>query len=644
MSTVVKNTCASLHYWSCFRSPPAADEQKEQQLGSPNSLSIVPSTGTPKLPAEHKKKPGGWRAMPYVLGNETCERLATVGLFANFQVYLIREFHLEQAKAAQLLNVWNGFTNFMPLFGAFICDAYIGRFKTIAFSVFAELLGMVTVTLTAWLPQLRPPKCDVASKSGVGCLGATSGQLGVLLTGMCLLSVGTGGIRPCSIPFGVDQFDARTEEGVKGINSFFNWYYTTFTVVILLSLTVIVYIQDSFSWVVGFGIPTVFMVVAIILFFIGRRIYVHVKPEGSVFSGIANVFCAAYKKRKLKLDEEDDEVAVLDGKFYDPPAKATVIHKLPLTKQFRFLNKAALIQEGEVNESGQPSNPRSLVSIQEVEEVKCLLKVIPVWSAGIISLTAISQQGTFTVSQAMIMDRHLGPKFEIPPGTMTVISLIVIGLWVPFYDRILVPRLRRITKYETGITLLQRVGIGIVFSVLSMVVAGLVERDRRGFANAHPHAPPVSVMWLAPHLVIMGMCEAFLFIGQIEFFNKEFPENMRSFANALFSVSFAIANYLSSVLITVIRKTTGGGTRPDWLTNDLNQGRLDLFYFVLAGMGLLNFFYFVLCARRYRYKTKMTIEVDVDGSKLSSFHDVEMNSAKGYQSATCSPLVVLTEI
>ncbi|CAN1151384.1 Protein NRT1/ PTR FAMILY 2.13 [Linum perenne] len=462
---------------------------------------------------------------------------------------------------------------------------------------------MVTVTLIAWLPQLQPPKCDVASKqNGLACIGPTTGQLGVLLTGMGLLSVGAGGIRPCSIPFGVDQFDARTEKGVKGINSFFNWYYMTFTIVIMLSLTVIVYIQDSFSWAIGFGIPTAFMVVAIFLFFTGRRIYVYVKPEGSVFSGIAHVFYAAYKKRKLKLDDDGN----IDG---------------------RFLNKAAFIEShDEVNHDGQPSNPRSLVSIQKVEEVKCLLKVIPVWSAGIISLIAIAQQDTFTVSQALVMNRHVGTKFQIPAGTMSVISSLIIALWLPFYDQILIPRLRRITKYETGITLLQRVGIGMVFSILSMVVAGLVEKDRRDFANAHPHEPPVSVMWLVPQLAIMGMCQAFLFLGQIEFLNKEFPENMRSMANALFSVSIAIANYLSSVLITVVRKSTTGrdGRRPDWLANDLNQGRLDLFYFVLAGMGFVNFFYFVYCARHYRYKTKMT----VDWSKTSSFHDdVEMNSA-----------------
>ncbi|CAN1852530.1 Protein NRT1/ PTR FAMILY 2.13 [Linum perenne] len=486
-------------------------------------------------------------------------------------VYLVREYHMEQAKAAVVLNVWYGFTNFLPVVGAFISDAYIGRFKTIVVAAFAQLLGMLIVTLTAWLPNLRPPSCQ----NDEVCTGPTTPQLAVLAMGLCLLSVGTGGIRPCSIPFGVDQFDSRTKEGAKGIDRFFNWYYFSFTVVSMLSMVIVFYIQETTGWVVGFAIPTAFMVVAIGLFFAGSGLYVHVKPEG-------------------------------------------------------FLNKAALIENrSEVNQYDEPANPWRLVSIQKVEELKCLLKVIPVWSSGIMSLIAAAQQGTLTVSQALVMNRHVG-KVEIPAGSVTVISFAIIALWLPLYDLVLVPKLRRITRCKTGITLLQRMGIGMVFSMLSMIVAGLVERKRRGFANTHPHELPVSVFWLAPHLAIMGMCEAFLFIGQLEFFNKEFPNNMASMATALFSLSFMAANYLSSVLISVIRKWTGAGRRPDWLTNDLNRGRLDFFYFLLAGIGLFNFLYFLYCARKYRYKVPVVglEEENVDRPEASSFHaDVEISLA-----------------
>ncbi|KAJ9709183.1 hypothetical protein PVL29_000915 [Vitis rotundifolia] len=462
---------------------------------------------------------------------------------------------------------------------------------------------MVTLTLTSWIPQLHPPSCTEDQQQNDQCTGPTSAQMGILFLGLGFLTIGTGGIRPCSIPFGVDQFDRTTEQGRRGINSFFNWYYTSFTVVLMIALTLVVYIQDSVSWVLGFGIPTLLMVGSIILFFLGTRVYVYVKPEGSIFSGIARVFVAAYKKRRVNIPVEGEK----EGAYYDPPLrKGSVVAKLPFTKRFRWLNKAAVILEGEKDANGCPSNQWRLCSIQQVEEVKCLIKIIPVWASGIICFTAMSQQGTFTVSQALKMDRHLGPKFQIPPGSLIVISMLTVGIWIPFYDRILVPALQKITKHEGGITLLQRMGIGIVFSILSMVVAGLFERERRASAilQAGPDGiAPMSVMWLAPQLILMGFAEAFNIIGQIEFYNKEFPEHMRSIANSLFFCTIAGASYLSALVVVIVHDVTGKPGRPDWLTKNINQGKVDYFYYLLAGMGVLNLIYFLFCARRYHYKS-----------------------------------------
>ena len=282
-------------------------------------------------------------------------------------------------------------------------------------------------------------------------------------------------------------------------------------------------------------------------------------------------------------------------------SKSSIFFSLP-----RWLNKAAVILEGEKDANGCPSNQWRLCSIQQVEEVKCLLKIIPVWASGIICFTAISQQVTFTVSQALKMDRHLGPKFQIPAGSLMVISMLTVGIWVPFYDRILVPALQKITKHEGGITLLQRMGIGIVFSILSMVVSGFVERERRASAilQAGPDGiAPMSVMWLAPQLILMGFAEAFNIIGQIEFYNKEFPENMRSIANSLFFCTIAGASYLSSLVVVIVHDVTGKDGRSAWLTKNINQGKVDYYYYLLAGMGVLNLIYFLFCARRYRYKS-----------------------------------------
>ncbi|KAK9276595.1 hypothetical protein L1049_006130 [Liquidambar formosana] len=573
---------------------------------------------------ETQRKPAGWKAMPYILGNETFERLATVGLLANLMVYLLTQLHLEQVSAINILNIWSGTTNFTPMIGAFISDAYVGRFRTIAFASIVALLGMVTMTLTTWIPQLHPPQCTPEQKQLDQCIRATKTQLGVFLMGLGLLSIGTSGIRPCSIPFGVDQFDPTTEEGRKGINSFYNWYYTSFTVVILIVLTLLVYLQDSVSWAWGFGVPTLLMFCSIIFFLVGTHIYVYVKPDGSAFSSIGQVLVAAYKKRRLKLPA-NGEVEALEGVFYDPPLKKTVVSKLPLTEQFRLLNKASIIVDGEVNPDGSPSKKWRLCSIQQVEELKCMLKVVPILASAIIFFTALIQGGTFKVSQALQMDRHLGPKFQIPPGSLSVISMLTLALWVPFYDRVLVPSLRKITKHEGGITILQRMGIGIVFSILSMVVAGLVERERRASAILHASpdgVAPMSVMWLAPQLILLGFADAFHSIGQIEFFNKEFPEHMRSLGNSLQFCTVALASYLSSLLVTIVHDITGKHGRTDWFTDDINAGRVDYFYYLLAGMGILNLVYFVVCAHRYRYK------ISVQNEEKSHF-DVELNPVKG---------------
>ncbi|KAJ0806876.1 putative proton-dependent oligopeptide transporter family, MFS transporter superfamily [Helianthus annuus] len=139
----------------------------------------------------------------------------------------------------------------------------------------------------------------------------------------------------------------------------------------LISMTVVVYIQDSVSWVLGFSIPTILMACSIVLFFVGSKMYIYVKPSGSIFSGMAQTLVAAYKKRNLQVEK---------AMLYDPPmTKGTYqFQKLPLTNRFRYLNKAAIILDGETNPDGSRVSSWNLASIQQVEEVKCLIKVIPI--------------------------------------------------------------------------------------------------------------------------------------------------------------------------------------------------------------------------------------------------------------------------
>ncbi|XP_008796643.2 protein NRT1/ PTR FAMILY 2.11-like [Phoenix dactylifera] len=554
--------------------------------------------------AEPETKYRGWKAMPYVIGNETFEKLGTIGTAANLLVYLTTIFHLKSVTAATTLNIFTGTTNLTPVLGAFLSDTYLGRYITLGSASVSSLLGMLVLTLTAAISKLHPPKCD---DRGQGCAGPSSVQLAVLLCSFGLLVIGAGGIRPCNLAFGADQFNPRTVSGRRGINSFFNWYYFTFTTAMMISSTFIIYVQSNVSWALGLAIPTILMFFSCALFFLGTRLYVRVKPEGSPLTSIAQVLVGAFRKRGLK--RPDDPKTSL----FDPPHLSSLVSKLPYTDQFRCLDKAAIrTPMDEIKPNGHAANPWRLCSLQQVEQVKCLARIIPIWTTGIIFYVAVVQETTFVVFQGLQADRRFGKsKFEIPAASFNVFAMLALTIWIPVYDRILVRWLRRVTGREGGFTLLQRMGIGIVLSVVAMIVAGLVEERRRSYALHRPAlgiAPSggaissMSSFWLVPQLVLLGLAEAFNMIGQVEFYYKQFPENMRSLAGGLLFCGLACANYLSGFMVTVVHRTTGRHGKDDWLASDLNQGRLDYFYFLIAFIGVFNFIFFIAFASWYRYK------------------------------------------
>ncbi|KAL6997247.1 hypothetical protein U1Q18_007371 [Sarracenia purpurea var. burkii] len=549
----------------------------------------------------------GVKAMPFIIGNETFEKLGTLGTLANLLVYLTTVFNMKSITAITLVNVFNGSTNFATSLGAFLSDTYFGRYKTLGFATISSCLGLLVLTLTAAIKDLHPPHCtsDDSSK----CVGATPWQLTFLLIGFGLIIVGAGGIRPCNLAFGADQFNPNSESGKRGINSFFNWYFFTLTFAVMVSLTLVVYVQSDVSWAIGLAIPTVFMLVSCVLFFVGTTIYVKVKPEGSPLTSVVQVLVVATKKRRLVVPEQP----WLSLFNYVHPK--SINSPLPYTQQFRFLDKAAIMTlDDQINPDGSAADPWSLCSVQQVEEVKCVMRVIPIWAAAVGYFVSIAQQQTYVVFQALQSNRHMGgntKNFQIPAATYATFNMLTMTFFIPIYDRILVPMIRRLTGKEGGITILQRMGIGIGLSVLISLIAALVENRRRTLALTKPTLgieqkqgaiSSMSALWLVPQLSLAGLAETFMAIGQVEFYYKQFPENMRSIAGSFLFCGMAASSYLSGFLVSIVHRTTKGAGTGDWLPEDLNKGRLEYFYYLVAGLGTLNLVYFLACSVWYRYK------------------------------------------
>lgn len=182
---------------------------------------------------------------------------------------------------------------------------------------------MTSLTISAVFPQFRPPPCNPAGHQEA-CQEAASWQLAVLYVSLLLNAVGAGGIRPCVVAFGADQFDESNPKERTRTWNFFNWYYFCMGSSMLVAVTVIVYVQDNIGWGWGLGIPTAAMAVSAASFAAGYKMYRRLEPAGSPFTRLAQVVVAAVRKRKVAAiddprilyeNDEMDKAISLSGKL-----------------------------------------------------------------------------------------------------------------------------------------------------------------------------------------------------------------------------------------------------------------------------------------------------------------------------------------
>lgn len=537
---------------------------------------------------------GVWKASLFIITIEFSERLSNFGITANVISYLTKVIHQDLKTAAKSVNYWAGVTTMMPLFGGFLADAYTGRFSMVLLSSLVYLLGLSLLTMSQFIPSLKP--CDVG-----GCEKARKIHEVAFFLAMYSISLGTGGHKPCLQSFGADQFDDDHAEERKKKLSFFNWWNIALCCGLFLGVTVIVYIEDNVSWGVAILILTITMAVTVATFYMGKPYYRYRLPEGSGLTPMLQVLVAAIRKRKLP---SPSNPALL----YEVPSYKIQGRLLGHTDRLTFLDKAAVLEEEEITNEVK-HNPWRLATVTKVEEMKLVLSIIPIWLTSLPFGLCVVQTATFFVKQGATLNRKIGHNFEIPPASIYSLSAVGMITSVVIYDKILVPFLRRATGNERGISILKRIGSGLIFSVVTMSVAALVERKRQKIAEEDIDVLdgeknvelPMSVFWLAPQFLILGLGDGFTLVGLQEFFYDQVPDSMRSLGMAFFLSVLGAGNFLSSFLITAVDHITEKDGK-GWIGKDLNSSRLDKFYWLLAAINSVNIFVYVFFARRYTYK------------------------------------------
>ncbi|TKW17952.1 hypothetical protein SEVIR_5G402400v4 [Setaria viridis] len=497
---------------------------------------------------------GGWRATFYLVVVAFLERLGFYGVQGNLIMYLTGPLGMPTASAAAGVNAWAGTVLVLPLVGALAADSRLGRYRAVLAAGVLYLLSLGMLTASSALQTARP-------HSGSSAPSTTSpAHLTFIYVALYLLALAQGFHRPCAEALGADQFALSDDGGDPSSrasrSSYFNWFHFSISWGYAISTTALSYVEDNAGWTAGFGACWATMAFSLAVFLLGARTYRAEEPVG-------------------------------DGRFLETVRAwaARVFRRKDATSTERLLDR-------------QPEKGKGLV-----------VKLLPIWLGAIVYAAVTSQVYTLFTKQGSTLDRRLGTGLVVPPAALQCLVSITFIAVLPVYDRAFVPLARRVTGHPAGVTTLQRIGAGMSMSCVAMVVAALVEGRRlrvatdAGIVDRPDLAVPMSLCWVVPQYVLMGLAMALADVGLEEFFYDQLPDAVRSVGLALCLSAMGAGSYASGVLVSAVDWATRGG-RESWISDNLNRAHLDYFYWLLAGLVALDVAVFLYFSKRFVYRSK----------------------------------------
>ncbi|CAN6858629.1 unnamed protein product [Brassica oleracea] len=324
---------------------------------------------------------------------------------------------------------------------------------------------MLVLTLSVSIPGFKPRECSMANAED--CEKASVLQLAVFFGALYTLAIGTGGTKANISTIGADQFDETDPKEKIQKMSFFNWWMFSIFFVTLFANTVLVYVQDNVGWGWVFifilslflAIHTIF----ILVFLLGTPFYRHKLPTGSPFMKMTRVIVASFRKANAPMARDHTQFHELPSMEYE--RKGTF--PIQSTKSLRFLDRASL-------KTGT-TDQWNLCTITEVEETKQMLNMLPALFATFVPSAMVAQVNTLFVKQGTTINARIAGNFSIPPASLSAFVTVSILVSIVLYDRVFVKITRKFTGNPRGITLLQRMGVGMIFHIL-LTVACFTER------------------------------------------------------------------------------------------------------------------------------------------------------------------------
>jgi proton-dependent oligopeptide transporter, POT family len=460
------------------------------------------------------------RQIPYIIGNEACERFSFYGMrniLVQFLVSSIILAYLPEAdRQGMAKEVYHSFVigvYFFPLLGGWLADRFFGKYNTILW------LSLVYCVGHAFLALFE------GNKTG-------------FYAGLFLIALGSGGIKPLVSTFVGDQFDQSNKSLAKIVYDAFYWTINFGS--FFASLLMPIFLRELGS-AIAFGIPGILMFIATVIFWAGRHKYVNMPPSPPDPDSFSSVVRTALKGGNAGVGA-GSVVAIFGILLALALLTGWALQPIWWPKDFGFvisfcLALGAIILFGSVGTSLQLDNARGIHSDQAIDGVRAVLRILIVFAIVSPFWSLFDQKASTWVLQGKEMliphDQWWWPSFIVKEaGQMQALNPLLVMLLIPFNNLILYPALR---KMGFNVTALRRMGWGIAFSGLAWVFAGVIQLWMDG-------GDAVSLAWQILPYALLTFGEVLVSATGLEFAYSQAPHSMKGVIMSLWFLSVTFGN------------------------------------------------------------------------------------------------------
>ncbi|MDC8758985.1 oligopeptide:H+ symporter [Janthinobacterium fluminis] len=496
------------------------------------------------------------RQIPFIIINEICERFSFYGMrniLTPFLISTLLMFMPVADRAGEAKHVFHTFVIgvfFFPLLGGWLADRFFGKYNTVF-----------------WL--------SLVYCMGHACLAYFEDNLNGFYFGLFLIALGSGGIKPLVSSFVGDQFDASNKGKAKLVYDMFYWSINLGS--FGASLLIPIFLRD-YGPAVAFGIPGILMFIATMVFWMGKKKYVHVPPppaDPHSFSRVARTALLAAEPGQARPGLSVARLGV-----------AGAIVSLCMAPQWGFVIAACsalvlLLAFGGVGIAMQLERARGMHPDHAVEGVRAVLRILIIFALVTPFFSLFDQKASTWVVQGGAMEK---PSWFMP-AQMQALNPALVMLLIPFNNLILYPLLGRL-GYEA--TALRRMTAGIGFSALAWIVIGAIQMKMDGGTS-------MSIVWQILPYVLLTMGEVLVSATGLEFAYSQAPASMKGTIMSLWLLSTTVGN----LWVLIVNASVKNDAVTAYIqTTGFSVTAFQMFFFAaFAAIAMLAFGWY---AKRYR--------------------------------------------